>query len=152
MNLKIDGALAPSDFLIAGVLSSEKHGYENWGSGYAASANYGFFLNLKVSAGKECARVPVNVIIDAGNIKCLSVSNSDVAFERTNIYPNPSSTNFTITNTSGLLSVYDIKGKLCEKLALNGNQSMFGNTLDKGVYFVQIISDGENTTRKIVKK
>ncbi len=152
MNLKIDGTLAPSEFLIAGILSSEKHGYENWESGYAASGNYGFFLNLKVSAGKECARVPVNVIIDAGNIKCLSVSNSDVAFKRTTIYPNPSSTNFTITNTSGLLSVYDIKGKLCEKLELDGNQSMFGNALDKGVYFVQIISNGDNTTRKIVKK
>ena len=152
MSLKMDGTLAPADFLIAGIFSSAKHGYENWGSGYIPSPNYGFFINLKITAGKECSRVPVNVVIDPGNVNCLSVSYSSISFERTNIYPNPSSTSFTIKNTSGLLNVYDIKGKLCEEIELNGNQSIFGNALDKGVYFVQIISNGENKIRKIVKK
>ena len=152
MNLNIDGTVASSDFLIAGVLSSEKNGYEDWGSGYAASSNYGFFLNLKITAGKECARVPVNVVIDAATAKCLSVSNSNIEFEKTKIYPNPSSSSFSISNTVGSLRVYDINGKLCEKMELNGSQSGFGSTLDKGVYFVQIVSNGKNIVRKILKK
>jgi hypothetical protein len=152
MNLIIDGNLAPSDFLIEGIISSDKNGYENWGGGYSASTNYGFFINLKITAGKECARVPVDIVIDSGNNKCLTVNSNEILLSKTMIYPNPSSTNFTITNTTGVLVIYDINGKLIEKLKLNGAQALFGDALEKGVYFVQISSSKQSITRKIVKK
>lgn len=152
MSLHIDGTPNATDFSISGVLTSDKHCYEDWGGGYSASTNYGFFLDLKITAGKECARVPVEVVIDANSHKCLTVAREDVEFENANVFPNPSNTNFTITNVNGLLNVFDSKGALQETKVLTNNSTTFGNQLDKGVYFIQVISNGKIMTRKIVKK
>lgn len=152
MSLKIDGNIAANDFLISGVISSEKHGYENWGSGYSASTNYGFFIKLKITAGKECARVPVNVVVDPGNVNCLSVHNTKVEFENEKIFPNPSSKSFTLSGAYGVLNVFDVNGKLCETKNIDEQNTIFGTTLEKGIYFIQIISNGESKIRKIIKK
>ena len=152
MSLKIDGTLAASDFEIPGVLTSEKHCYEKWGGSYSASTNYGFFLNLKIMAGKECGKVPVNVVIDMNNDECLTVVENEIQFKNMKIYPNPSSSEFTISNVSGEMSIYDVKGSFVDIIYLTSASTSFGSNLNKGVYFIKIKSSDSIITQKIVKK
>jgi len=152
MSLKMDGTLAASDFEIPGVLTSEKHCYEKWGGSYAASTNYGFFLNLKIMAGKECGKVPVHVVIDSNNDECLTVIEGEIQFENMNIYPNPSSSEFTISNLVGDVFIYDVKGSLVDVVNLSNTLTVFGSNLDKGVYFVKVKSADAVITQKIIKK
>lgn len=152
MTLTINGSPAVNDFEIVGVLSSEKYCYENWGSGYSPSVNYGFFTKLKLMAGKECARVPVNVVIDANNNKCLTVGANTIISGEVKIFPNPSNSAFTVSNAFGELNIFDVKGAKIARYELTGNSKTFGNTLENGIYFIQINSNGSSTTRKIIKK
>ena len=48
--------------------------------------------------------------------------------------------------------VFDVNGKLCETKNIDEQNTIFGSTLEKGIYFIQIISNGESKIRKIIKK
>tara|TARA_Y100000589_G_scaffold92405_1_gene87211 strand:+ start:3424 stop:5826 length:2403 start_codon:yes stop_codon:yes gene_type:complete len=152
MSLKMDGTLAASDFEIPGVLTSEKHCYEKWGGSYSASTNYGFFLNLKIMAGKECGKVPVHVVIDANNDDCLTVVENEIQFKDMKIYPNPSGSEFTVSNVSGEMSIYDVKGSFVDMIYLSSASTSFGSNLNKGVYFIKIKSEDAVITKKVIKK
>ncbi len=152
MSLTIDGTAAANDFEVTGVLTSEKHCYEKWGGGYSASTNYGFFTKLKILAGKECKRVPVNVVIDASNPGCLSVGSQQAIGSDLKVYPNPSNSEFSISNYEGVLNIYDVKGALVKTQNLTGGVSTFGKDLEKGVYFIQVNNDSGFQTMKVVKK
>ena len=146
------GSPAVNDFEIVGVLSSEKYCYENWGYGYSPSGNYGFFTKLKLMAGKECARVPVNVVIDANNNKCLTVGANTIISGEVKIFPNPSNSASTVSNAFGELNIFDVKGAKIARYELTGNSKTFGNTLENGIYFIQINSNENSITHKIIKK
>lgn len=151
ISLKMGTAPASSPFEIPGVFSSTASGWSNWGSWVEAN-NYGFFFNLKITSGKECSKVPVNVVIDSNNEECLTVLKNEISLENINIYPNPSSSEFTISNVLGEMSIYDIKGSLIDFRSLKTISTTFGSDLKKGVYFVHLKSNNTSITRKIIKK
>ena len=151
ISLKMGNSPASSPFEIPGVFSSTAKGWANWGS-WAEADNYGFFFNLKITSGKECLKVPVNVIIDSNNDQCLTVLENEIQFKNMKIYPNPSSSEFTISNVSGEISIYDVKGSFVDNIYLSSASTSFGSNLNKGVYFIQIKSEDAIVTKKIVKK
>ena len=151
ISLKMGNSPASSSFEIPGVFSSTAKGWANWGS-WAEANNYGFFFNLKITSGKECLKVPVNVIIDSNNDQCLTVVENEIQFKNMKIYPNPSSSEFTISNVSGEMSIYDVKGSFVDNIYLSSASTSFGSNFNKGVYFIQIKSEGAIVTKKIVKK
>ncbi len=71
------------------------------------------------------------------------------------IYPNPSTSSFTISNeneSAGFtLSVYDLTGKLIEEHNCFEATLQFGGELSPGVYFVRYVNATENKTIRIVK-
>ena len=111
-----------------------------------------FFFNLKITSGKECLKVPVNVIIDSNNDECLTVIENKIQFKNMKIYPNPSSSEFTISNVVGEVSIYDVKGSLVDVINVNNTLTVFGSNLYKGVYFVKVKSPDAVITQKIIKK
>ncbi len=151
ISLKMGNSPASSSFEIPGVFSSTAKGWANWGS-WAEANNYGFFFNLKITSGKECLKVPVNVIIDSNNEECLTVLNNEIQLNNIKIYPNPSSSEFTISNALGELSIHDVKGSLVELIPLNNSSTVFGSNLDKGVYFINLKLADALITKKIIKK
>ena len=151
INLKVGTSPASSPFEIPGVFSSTAKGWANWGS-WAEADNYGFFFNLKITSGKECLKVPVNVIIDSNNDECLTVIENKIQFKNMKIYPNPSSSEFTISNVVGEVSIYDVKGSLVDVINVNNTLTVFGSNLYKGVYFVKVKSPDAVITQKIIKK
>ena len=96
--------------------------------------------------------MPVNVVIDSNNEECLTVLKNEISLENINIYPNPSSSEFTISNVLGEMSIYDIKGSLIDFRSLKTISTTFGSDLKKGVYFVHLKSNNTSITRKIIKK
>lgn len=151
ISLKMGNSPASSPFEIPGVFSSTAKGWANWGS-WAEADNYGFFFNLKITSGKECLKVPVNVIIDSNNDECLTVIENKIQFKNMKIYPNPSSSEFTISNVVGEVSIYDVKGSLVDVINVNNTLTVFGSNLYKGVYFVKVKSPDAVITQKIIKK
>ncbi|MAS51724.1 MAG: hypothetical protein CMD20_00830 [Flavobacteriales bacterium] len=151
VSLKMGNSPASSPFEIPGVFSSTAKGWANWGS-WAEADNYGFFFNLKITSGKECLKVPVNVIIDSNNDECLTVIENKIQFKNMKIYPNPSSSEFTISNVVGEVSIYDVKGSLVDVINVNNILTVFGSNLYKGVYFVKVKSADAVITQKIIKK
>ena len=152
MSLIIDGTGADNDFEIPGVLTSEKTCYERWGAAYSPSVNYGFFNRLKLMAGKECKRVPVQIIIDAEAQECLTVSSSYLKDLETKIFPNPSNTFFTLTKFSGDVYMIDSKGALVKSYQNVQNNFTFGDNLENGVYFVHMKNENGISVQKVVKK
>lgn len=151
VQLKIGNSPASSAFSIPGIFSSTAKGWATWGT-WAESDNYGFFFNLKITAGKECARVPVNVVIDPNNDYCLTVTEEEVLVNNVKIFPNPTGFEFVITSGEGVMNVYDIKGAKVIARNLNGTTIRFGSNLERGVYFVEFWQNGKSTTQKIIKK
>ncbi len=75
------------------------------------------------------------------------------------LYPNPSNNHFTIqiispTNSEGLLVVYDLIGKVVEtkENIINGEEVIFGNHLENGIYFVRIETGDGVVVRKLIKE
>ena len=70
---------------------------------------------------------------------------------RCSIIPNPSSDIFYLkTNANGVLFVFDITGKSMFSKTFQ-NEISFGETLDKGIYLVKIITNESVQTYKIIK-
>lgn len=74
------------------------------------------------------------------------------------VFPNPSDGRFTINNDDGLprkfcVEIYDLSGRLIKKEYYENSISVNIDISDapKGIYFTNIIVDGNKTTKKIVK-
>lgn len=143
-----------SDFELPGIISSDAVGYVNWGSAYSALANAAFFYDMVVTAGRECARVPVSVVIDENNMEaCLTVSAQTIDVNNLQVYPNPSNSNFNIAlQEQAIVSVYDIKGQIIQSENVLPGIYNFGDNLTPGVYFVTYQSKDEVSSLRIVKK
>lgn len=153
VQLKIGSTPPGTDFLIPNVFFSEDNGYANWGGGYSATTNYGFFYNLKITAGALCDRVPVNVVIDASISQCLTVGLGDIKTQEFNVYPNPTSSEFIINSDfGGVLSILDIKGALVYSNKITAGQVTVGAELKSGVYFARLQAGDSISVVKIVKK
>jgi hypothetical protein len=74
------------------------------------------------------------------------------------LWPNPSSGQFNLRITSDKIHtmqihVFDVTGR--RMLSMNGvtNKDLnFGSSLKSGIYIVEIISDGQRTTERIIKQ
>ncbi|MFT4898920.1 MAG: hypothetical protein ACI9U0_000708 [Flavobacteriales bacterium] len=154
VSLVMDGTQAPSDFIIAGVISSEKFCYEKWSGPYGASTNYGLFTNMKISAGKECRKVPVTVVVDPTNTKaCLTVSSEVLNKESFGVYPNPSTNEFNFFSLeSGVLEIVDLRGALVSKMNFKDGEVQFGHELGSGVYILKVETESVAISKRIVKK
>lgn len=87
-----------------------------------------------------------DVVIEKSTLGVSDINNKNVS-----IYPNPT---FDVVTIKGLdkvekVKVYDLTGKLVKEFV--GNQTNI-STLPKGVYLLNIHSDNQVFTRKIVKK
>lgn len=156
--LWVDSQLDGSDYVVSGVITVERRCYADWsapyGDAYAVSTNYGNFLDLKVTAGSACDRVPVQAIIDASNPTCLTVGSEEIVEHSFKVFPNPSNDVFTLsTNTKwATVRVLDLKGAIVEEFSTNSNLTKFGNDLEAGIYFVQVQSSEGSSVRKIIKR
>ncbi|HFS67313.1 MAG TPA: T9SS type A sorting domain-containing protein [Flavobacteriia bacterium] len=96
------------------------------------------------------------VLIDNFVIEGVAAINENELSNTIHIYPNPSNGIYTIerkTNTSLSIGVYDITGK---RVYFNTNESNTKFTinlsnLENGVYFVNLKSDKDSVTKKIIK-
>ncbi|PHR12298.1 MAG: hypothetical protein COA40_08510 [Aequorivita sp.] len=86
------------------------------------------------------------------------LSVNSFAFDDLNISPNPTSESITIQSSQMVsettISLYDIQGKvlLTEKLIpQNGMLTMNVSSLENGVYFVKISSEGNSIVKKLLK-
>lgn len=80
-----------------------------------------------------------------------------ISYQSLNIYPNPASTIFYITNektaTDNAVIITDITGKKVKELQLDSNQSLFNidvNDLNKGVYQVYLRNNKEIKHTKLI--
>jgi len=85
--------------------------------------------------------------------KIIAVNNDDI---KLSIYPNPSSTNFTIkhsTITTGDLIVTDITGKVIYRHAISAEMTelMIGQNWPDGAYVIQLVTDNSVTAKKVFK-
>lgn len=154
-NVWVDNTLDASNYVINGVITVERACYADWsapyGDAYQASLNYGNFVNLKITVGSACDRVPVNVTIDENDPDCLITSSLDVDENKVLIFPNPSSTSFEISGLeNSSINVYNSNGSLIDSFTTNGN-IVFGEGYFPGIYFVQIQNNSTVKSYKIIK-
>jgi hypothetical protein len=70
-----------------------------------------------------------------------------------NIYPNPNTGNFTIETNSfdkKLLQIFDVTGKMVLSQSINGKTDIDVSNLINGVYFIQVKTDENISTQKIL--
>jgi len=71
------------------------------------------------------------------------------------VYPNPTSNNWTISgeHTINKLSVYSYNGTLIKELNPDSYTAIVaGNDLESGIYFIQISTDLNVSTAKLIKE
>ena len=86
------------------------------------------------------------------------LSVNSFSFEDFTIYPNPTSESFTVQSlhlvSETTITLYDIQGKLLSSekmLPQNGTLKMEVSSLENGVYFVEISSEGNSVVKKLLK-
>lgn len=94
---------------------------------------------------------------DKSNVIQLVTGISDSSCEdQITIYPNPATSILTLLFPSNYhqfeLTLFDDKGKLIRKQTASGNIIQLNiSDLTRGIYFIQIVSDNQVTTKKIIK-
>jgi hypothetical protein len=154
-NVWVDNTLPAQDFNIPGVLTSVKNCFQDWsaphGDAYVAATNYGNFANLKLTSGTACDRVPVAVTVNPNDPLCLITNANTLNGMEVKIFPNPSNANFQLQyNGWAQVSVFGVNGQLVQSFNHDGN-SVFGNELKAGLYFVQVVNDNKIATFKVIK-
>lgn len=84
-----------------------------------------------------------------------SVSIKKNALDVISVYPNPSSSNFTLLNipANTILQVHDSYGRLINSLMVQSSRiELQSNEWSKGVYFVTLSTDNDQITKKLIKK
>lgn len=124
----------------------------------SANNNANFKIRLRFTGANMTAdtgaRITFNNIAVYGTqVTLSSVSNTALKFS---IYPNPFS---DIVNIVGMnhtdnvaFNLFTIDGKLIKQGKLEENNQINLNDLSKGLYLLQLTSDGKTETKKIIKK
>ncbi len=124
----------------------------------SANNNANFKIRLRFTGANMTAdtgaRITFNNIAVYGTqVTLSSVSNTALKFS---VYPNPFS---EIVNIVGMnqtenaaYNLFTIDGKLIKKGRLEENNQIHLNDLSKGLYLLQLTSDGKTETKKIIKK
>ncbi|CAM3506375.1 T9SS type A sorting domain-containing protein [Aequorivita lipolytica] len=86
------------------------------------------------------------------------LSVNSFGFEDLSVYPNPTSESFTVQSlhlvSETTITLYDIQGKLLSSekmLPQNGTLTIEVSSLENGVYFVKISSEGNTVVKKLLK-
>jgi hypothetical protein len=86
------------------------------------------------------------------------LSVNSFALDDLSIFPNPTSESFTVQATNLVsettISLYDVQGKLLlseRMLPHNGTLTMNVSSLENGVYFMKISSEGNTVVKKLIK-
>lgn len=80
---------------------------------------------------------------------------SDLTQNQFSIYPNPADDFVNISGKSNISSVqiYDLAGKLLSNQSLNSKETKLNiSSLPKGIYIIQLVSEGKTNSYKIIKK
>lgn len=88
----------------------------------------------------------------------LGIEDNQISNNAVSIYPNPATSEFTITSnltSKGTVQLYNVNGKKIKELykgdfSLNKNISVKTDGISKGIYFVKIISGKQSVTKKLL--
>ncbi len=87
-----------------------------------------------------------------------SLSIDSFGLEDLNIFPNPASDSFSIQSSQlvseATVSIYDIQGRMVsseKRVSQNGTIDIQISSLEKGIYFVKISSEGNMAVRRLIK-
>lgn len=134
------------------------------GAWYSADVDLSSFIN---PAGSSLDAVQLVQIIGQGGVfgpvyidniyfhKETTLSTNDLDVTSFEIYPNPTTNNWTINGTSTIQSVkvYDILGKQVVSMTPNSDQvTVNATSLRDGVYFARVESENGSKTVKLIKK
>lgn len=142
-----DATKATYPYVVAGI-GKIKHALASWGSD---NALYPSIYDMKVTVGNYggCGRQAVKVLLDP----CTNIST--IESNLATVYPNPSTSNFTIdlisVNEVRSVELYDISGKLIQTLSIQKSKISFGEELTSGVYFVKINSISGTQNVQVIK-
>jgi choice-of-anchor B domain-containing protein len=96
-----------------------------------------------------------NFSVENGTVGIADNSNTSLIFT---VAPNPSNDQFILSgfntknlNEQSLFVIRDISGRIIEQADVTEDKIFVGKNLTAGIYFVTLISNGKNTTQKIVK-
>jgi hypothetical protein len=160
-------------FTLSAAVGSALQWQTNLGVGYQNLSNAGQYSgvntatltvsNVGVNNSNQAFRCIVGSgsCSDTSNVATLSLSTVGIAElnrESVSIYPNPASTSINVRiNTAfidnGMLELYDATGKLImQQKVVNEYSSLNLNGLANGIYSVRVITDNEQTIKRIVKQ
>jgi hypothetical protein len=84
---------------------------------------------------------------------CTSVGVSEKESNSFTVYPNPNNGQFVVKHNKNIASirVYNVMGQVVfQNTAVNAQQFAFNNELNRGLYFVEMISNGKKITQRVV--
>ena len=110
--------------------------------------------------GNYAVEVTLGSCVDTSTCTNVIITNIDeVGMENINIYPNPTKDDINVELplnefTSVEVKIYSVTGKLVYKNAQHNVNKLVINTAnwDKGLYFIQLISNNQTITKKIIKQ
>ena len=91
----------------------------------------------------------------AAGVSCIPTGITENTSEISNpIYPNPSTNEFAMdcSSASAMVTIYDYTGKLIEQHSNANSILHFGKEYAKGIYFVNVVVDGNVSTQKVAKQ
>lgn len=146
-----NGYAVGGDGFSTGVIVKTTNGGTIWTLSLTNSYTYNSLHFPDANTGYTCGqggailKIAIPVTIEG-------ISNSDSLC----IYPNPASTviNFSISGTGSLpstLHLYDVTGKDVKSFSTSEREfTMERGSIASGIYFVQIVSEGQVLTKKII--
>jgi len=117
------------------------------------------FNNITLSTGTHILRV--EVIAGDVNLDYMTwttpgtVGTHDLSKLNVQVFPNPFEENINIKmnqHTAQNIKVFNAEGKLIQEFENVSAQLSFGNNLENGIYFIQVVSNEKSELFKVIKK
>ena len=113
--------------------------------------------SITVKANNACGSGPIRTLAIA--MPCREVEEFSVSEFSVNVFPNPSSNDFTFEisasrNNSVSINIFDLTGRIVERHQniSGGNEFKCGTNLIDGIYYAEIISGDKKEIRKLIKQ